>query len=177
MTETPISLEVRPSQQLKPLSLKLCTKTLLLMPGGPVTEAKVQELRDLLADRFKKDWEKAVEYVNKSNDRFINKARGLLTFNGLILAALGNWYRETHQIPTSVVVGGVCAIASATILLVTHFLVNFGDLDEYRSAEREFSPYVVEIIVKAKCVVLAGILSLASMLIPLAAFLHTYFEQ
>jgi hypothetical protein len=184
MCDTLVGQRATPRQQLEALSLKLCTRFFLRMPGGgPRTQTTLQNFRDDIADRFKGEWERAVEYVNKSNDRFINKARGLLTFNGLILAALGTWYKQTEQIsqttqqiPQPVIIGGICAIASATIILVSHFLVTVGDLDDYKYPEKEFSAYIVEIVIKAKFIFIAAVLSLASLLIPLAAFLFRHFH-
>jgi UDP-N-acetylmuramyl pentapeptide phosphotransferase/UDP-N-acetylglucosamine-1-phosphate transferase len=159
-----------PREQLPPLSLDPCTKLLLLISfSGPYTQAELQSFRDDLADRFKGDWEKAVEYVNKSNDRFISKAGGLLAFNGLVLTALAIWPHSQMTI-----VGSICAIASASILLVTHFIVNVGHLDDYKEAKLDFSAYVVEIVRRAKYILVAAVLSLASVLVPLVAVLFHF---
>jgi hypothetical protein len=72
-------------------------------------------------------WEAAYAYVDKANDRFLNKARGLLAFNGLTLAALRFGSGTSHVVPTWGILFGLgLAIVSAAILLITHFLINFG---------------------------------------------------
>src|SRR5262245_33137391 len=92
-----------PAESLLPLSLKPWTKLLLLIPGGPRSRTELQKLQDGVANRFEGQWEHAVEYINKRHDRFLNKARGLLTFDGLVLAALAAVYRESHRIPARLV--------------------------------------------------------------------------
>ena len=54
-----------PAELLQPISLKLRTRLLLLVPGGPKSEAELQKLQDDVANRFEGQWEHAVEYVNK----------------------------------------------------------------------------------------------------------------
>jgi len=153
-----------PADLLQPVSLSLFTRLLLCIPGGPKSTAELQRLRDEVANRFGGQWEHAVEYVNKWNDRFLNKARGLFTFDGLVLAALGAVYRESHRIPARLILAGsMCAVAAAGILLLSHFLVNFVDLNRYEDAKTEFPSNVTEIVLRAKSIVVAGLLSLLAM--------------
>jgi hypothetical protein len=94
MSEAPVNQRHQvPAELLLPLSLKPWTKLLLLIPGGPRSKTELQKLQDDVANRFEGQWEHAVEYINKRHDRFLNKARGLLTFDGLVLAALSAVYR------------------------------------------------------------------------------------
>ena len=134
----------------------------------------MSDLRDLgavVAYRFNGEWEDALEYVNKSNERLVNEARGLLTFDGLVLTALGAVYRETPRIPASLVlVASVCAVIAAGMLLLTQFSLSFGDLSNYRSADREFPSSVTRVVINAKSNAVAGLFSLAAMLCLLTAF-------
>lgn len=154
-----------PAELFQPLSLNLWTKLLLLVPGGPRSEAELQKLRDDVANRFEGQWEHAVEYVNKSKDRFTNKARGLLTFDGLVLAALAAVYRESHRIPARLVLAGsVLAVIAASLLLLNQLLVNFGSLSKYEDAKKEFPSSVTESVVNGKSIVVACLLSLLAVL-------------
>ena len=59
------------------------------------------------------------------------------------------------------------ALASAVILLWTHFLVDFGPrLSDYADAKTEFDSYVVQVVMRAKWITVTGFLSFLS-LIPL----------
>jgi hypothetical protein len=88
--------------------------------------------------------------VNKSND-LENNARGLLTFDGLVLTALGTVYRESHASPASpVLAGSVCAVIAAGMLLLTQFSVSFGDRSRYRNAECEFRYSVTRIVIRRR---------------------------
>jgi hypothetical protein len=128
-----------PADLLRPLSLSLLARLLLCIPGGPKSTAELQGFLDEVAKRFEGQLEHAVEYVNKWNDRFLNKARGLLTFDGLMLAALGAVYRESHRIPGRLILAGsMCAVAAAGIILLNQFLVNFGNLNKYKDAKKEW---------------------------------------
>jgi hypothetical protein len=136
----------------------------LCIPGGPKSTAELQRFRDDLANRFERQWEHAVEYVNKWNDRLLNKARGLLTFDGLMLAALGAVYRESHRIPARLILAGsMCAVAAAGILLLNQLLVNFGDLNRYEDPKREFPSVLTQLVLRAKTIVVADVLSLLAM--------------
>jgi hypothetical protein len=172
MSETPANQRHRvPAELIQPLSLNLWTKLLLLVPPGPRSEAQLQKLQDDVANRFEEQWEHAVEYVTKSKDRFVNKARGLLTFDGLVLSALAAVYREGHTIPAMLVLtGSVFAAIAAAMLVLNHLLVNFGDLGKYEDAKKEFHPSVTDIVVNGKCIVVAGLLSLLAMLCLLISF-------
>jgi len=153
-----------------PASRGLWTRFLLLIPGGPRSTTELQDLGSAVAFRFAEHWEHALEYVNKSNDRLENNARGLLTFEGLVLTALGTVYRESHAIPASLVLAGsVCAVIAAGILLLTQFSVSFGDRSRYRNAECEFRYSVMRIVITGKSNAAAGLLSLVAMLCLLSA--------
>jgi hypothetical protein len=153
-----------PAELLQPPSLTLWTRLLLWVPVGPRSKSELEKFRDDVANRFEEQWEHAVEYVNKSNDRFINKARGLLTFDGLVLTALAAVYRESHRIPAKLVLAGCVFAAIASMLLLNLLMVNFGDLSKYEHAKKEFPPSVTAIVVHGKSIVVAGLLSLLAML-------------
>jgi hypothetical protein len=164
-----VSDQPKARDQLRPYSLNQWTKLVLLIPfNGLNNQEQLQDFRDDLADRFQGKWETAFEYVIKSNDRIINKAIGLLAFDGLVIAALGIWRLES-QVARSI--GGICAAASATILLVTHFIVSTGQPGDYKEAATDFSAFVVEIVRRAKYIFVAAVLSIASVLVLLVALL------
>jgi hypothetical protein len=149
----------------------LRTRLLLLIPGGPRSMPELREFGSALACRFAGQWERALEYVNKSNDRLVNNARGLLTFNGLVLTALGTVYRESHRIPASLALAGsVCAVIAAGMLLLTQFSVSFGDRSRYLTAEYEFPYCVTRVVINGKSNAVAGLFSLVAMLCLLSAF-------
>ena len=146
------------------------TRLWLLIPGGPKSVTELRDLGAVLAHRFDRHWENALAYVDKSYDRLLNKARGLLTFDGLVLAALGTVYREGHGIPPSLVLaGGVCAVIASGILLLTLFSVSIGDLSEYRNAESEFPHGLTRLVIGGKSNVFAGLFSLVAMVCLLTA--------
>jgi hypothetical protein len=154
-----------------PPSRGLWTRLLLLIPGGPRSMAELREFGSAVACRFSGQWELALEYVNKSNDRLLNNARGLLTFDGLVLTALGTVYRESHRIPASLVLtGGVCAVIAAGMLLLTQFSVSFGDRNRYRNAESEFPYRVTRVVLNEKSNAVARLLSFVAMFCLLCAF-------
>jgi len=154
-----------PAKSLQPLSLGAYTKLLLLIPDGPRSQAQLQNLQDDLANRFDGQWEHAVEYVNRLHDRFLNKARGLLTFDGLVLTALGAAYQQSHRIPAGLIlVGSVFAVLAASMLLLNQFSAHFGDLGKYRHATKELSARVMQIVLHGKIINLAVILSFFAML-------------
>jgi hypothetical protein len=160
-----------PAKSLQPLSLKRWTKLLLWIPDGPRSQAQLQKLQDDLANRFEGQWEHAVEYVNKFHDRFLNKARGLLTFDGLVLTALGAAYQQNHRIPAGLVlVGCACAVIAAGMLLLNSFSVHFGDLGKYEDATKELRARVVQIVLHGKGMCLAVVLSFFAMLCLIMAF-------
>ena len=73
-------------------------------------------------------WEHAVEYINKSKDRFTNKAPWPIDVLWLVLSALAAVYRESHRIPARLVLAGsMFAVIAAGILLLNQLSVNFGD--------------------------------------------------
>jgi hypothetical protein len=152
-------------------SRTLRTRLLLLIPGGPRSMPELRDFGSAVAGRFSGQWERALEYVNKSNDRLVNNARGLLTFNGLVLTALGTVYRESHRIPASLALAGsVCAVIAAGMLLLTQFSVSFGDRSRYRNAECEFPYCVTRVVINGKSNSVAGLFSLVAMLCLLIAF-------
>jgi hypothetical protein len=154
-----------------PVSRTLWMRLLLLIPGGPRSMPELRDFGSAVAYRFAGQWERALEYVNASNDRLLNNARGLLTFDGLVLTALGTVYRESHRIPASLALtGSVCAVIAAGMLLLTHFSVNFGDRSSYRNAECEFPYCVKRVVINGKSNAVAGLFSLVAMLCLLSAF-------
>jgi hypothetical protein len=82
-----------------------------------------------------------------------------------VLTTLGTVYRESHRIPAKLVLAGsACAVVAEGILLLNHFLVNFGDLSKYDDAKKEFPSTVIEAVLRAKGIVVSGLLSLVALL-------------
>jgi hypothetical protein len=157
--------------ELSAIRLKHHEKVLFLLGSGPKTELQLIKFREHIVTRY--DWDQALKYLNDKDTRFLNKARGLITFNGLTLTALstlmrlGNGARDT--VDTLWLSTGITfTLVSAVILLLTHFLVDFGpSLDDYLRAKTEFPPHFIQVIKRAKWISIAGIFSLLS-LVPLA---------
>ena len=86
--------------------------------------------------------EKASEYLYRVLDRQINKARGLLTYNGLLLASFNFVTRTQANPPPSKPVlvvagaGGALALLSCLPLLVL-MVVKWGDPAWYKDAESD----------------------------------------
>ena len=161
-----------------PQSLTLWARLLLSIPGKPRSSIELQRLEDGVAERFAGQWEYAVEYVNRRHDRLLDQARGLLTFDGLVLAALGVLYQESHRIPASLVLGGYAsAILATSILLVSQFLVYFGEPSTFQDPKKEFSSSLRQTVVDGKTIVVADILSLVAMLSLLVALGFLVFRR
>jgi hypothetical protein len=155
--------------ELSAIQLNRREKVLLLLGSGPKTEQQLIRFCEYIVMRY--DWDQALKYINETDTRFFNKARGLITFNGLTLTALSTLMRLGKGASVDVLwlsTGITFTLVSAVILLLTHFLVDFGpSLDEYQSAKTEFPPHFVQVIKRAKWISIAGIFSLLS-LVPLA---------
>jgi hypothetical protein len=122
-------------------------------------------LRSLDWEKNSDKWEKALDFVDKINTRFLNKARGLVTVNGLTLAAFSALLIKPGIQTTWITVFGIAfAVLSTFFMLWTHFLVNWGKVEEYASDKAEFESYIPEIAAKAKWIGIAGILSIFSIL-------------
>jgi len=161
-----------------PHSLTLWARLLLSIPGKPRSSIELQRLEDGVADRFAGNWEYAVEYVNRRHDRLLDQARGLLTFDGLVLAALGVLYQESHRIPASLVIGGYAsAIVATSILLVSQFSVYFGEPSRFQDPKKEFSSSLRHTVVDGKSIVVAHVLSLIAMLSLLVALGFLVFKR
>jgi len=150
---------------LSPLSLTPLARLRLWTPGRPHFQAEVQQLQDAVANRFKGEWEHAVEYVNKRHDRLLNQARGLLTFDGLVLTALVAVHRESHLIPGKLVLTGcVSAVIAASVLLLSQLSVHFGEPSKYADAQKEFPSALIQVCLHGKNLLAAGILSFLALL-------------
>ena len=149
----------------RPIAFTLRARLLLRVPGGPQSQVDVQRLQDAVANRFKGNWEHAVEYVTKRHDRLLNQTRGLLTFDGLILTALGAVYRQSHLLPATLVLCGcVCPVIAASMLLLSQLSVHFAEPSKYADAQKEFPSALVQVCLHGKSLVAAGILSFLALL-------------
>jgi hypothetical protein len=152
---------------LTPLALKLCERCLLLWPGsGPKTQEQLDDFRKVLVRRY--TWDKALKFADDTNNRFLNKARGLITFNGLTLATFGTLIKSGGPVaqimnPWLFLAGMLFTLLSALALLLTHFLINFGPTSEYVGDKEEFESYIVLVAKRAKWISIAGFLSIISL--------------
>lgn len=169
--------EATTPRRLGPLEMKHWEEFLLRFGGrrsGPRTKAELETLAGFILNRY--DWEDALKYVDGANNRLLNKARGLITFNGLTLAAISTLVRvEGVQAVNNALAGFgiIMALLSAGILLWTHFLVDFGrELSDYEDTPSEFRSYVVLVATRAKWIVITGFLSFLSLLPLLLAHLR-----
>jgi hypothetical protein len=78
-----------------------------------------------------------IEYVDRVLDRQINKANGLLAFNGLLFTALSVANSGRSATPTSVKIGSAFALFAAIILILL-LVVSFGAGDDYDSTSSDF---------------------------------------
>ena len=78
-----------------------------------------------------------VEYIDRVLDRQINKANGLLAFNGLLFTALSVISSAAGSTPLSIKVGGTLALA-ASIPLIPIFVVQFGGISAYQTPQKDF---------------------------------------
>ena len=149
----------------RPLTLTPLARLWLWTPGRPHSPAEVQQLHDAVANRFTGEWERAIEYINKRHDRLLNQARGLLTFDGLVLTALVAVRRESHLIPGRLVLTGfVCAVVAASVLLLSQLSVHFGEPGKYADARKEFPSALIQACLHGKRLLAAGILSFVALL-------------
>jgi hypothetical protein len=152
----------------EPINLNLYTRILLCLGSGPRTQRQVQEFRETLAVRYQEanskiDWTKAHAYVERINDRFINKARGLLTCNGLTVTAIGTLYGA--NIPPLLAWSILLAILSACTLLYSHFMINFHPIEIYGNAKSDYERYTIIIVTRSKYLTIAAIMSLCSIIL------------
>jgi hypothetical protein len=84
--------------------------------------------------------EKAVDYVYRAIDRQINKARGVLAYNGLLFASFNLASRNTSDkfVTTVANLGAVAALLSCFVLLYL-MIFELGDAHNYASTENDFN--------------------------------------
>jgi hypothetical protein len=85
--------------------------------------------------RFNVDTEKAVTYMEKALDRQLNKARGLLTFNSILVAALRVQEGQTYCCWNNI--GSIFAIVSCLPLLLMLWVV-WGSNEDYSETVKDF---------------------------------------
>lgn len=146
---------------------QLCLLGFGLEGRGPVTIKQLEDLRRYILTRY--NFEDALKYADNANNRVLNKARGLITFNGLTLAVFGTMIKQQTS-PTVVdkclaLAGIILALLSAVILLWKHFLVDFGPkLSDYAKTETEFDSYVIQVVSRIKWISITGFVSILSLL-------------
>lgn len=82
--------------------------------------------------------EGAVEYVDRVIDRQINKANGLLAFDGLLFTALSVVSPGTGSTPISIKIGSGLALVAALPLILL-LVVSFGKIDDYTTPSADFT--------------------------------------
>jgi len=83
--------------------------------------------------------EKACDYIYRAVDRQINKARGVLAYNGLLFASFSLAARSSTDkiILMLASVGAIVALSSCFPLLYL-MIFNIGEVDQYATARSDF---------------------------------------
>ena len=117
--------------------------------GAPLRKEHYETYETILIGRFsdggdpKRLTEKGVDYIHRALDRQINKARGLLTYNALLVAAINTVViarTPRGAIPVFTVwsnLGRILALASCIPLLVL-FYMNWGAVNDFSTADADF---------------------------------------
>jgi hypothetical protein len=112
--------------------------------GAPLGKTQRKAFKDAVVQRFTTtvggaataDYESAASYATEILDRQINKANGLLTYNGLLLTAFTVlWTQAASQ--RAALLGSLCALA-ASAPLVGLFHVSWGKPGDFSSHQNEF---------------------------------------
>lgn len=126
----------------------------------PFKDAKRSEFQRALLARFP-DCEGAVEYVDRVLDRQINKANGLLAFDGLLFTALSVVSASVNPIPISIRIG--CALALiAALPLILLLVVDFGKISDYVKPCTDFTAKCLTIYYRTYAIILSVLLSVAA---------------
>ncbi|UMY18500.1 hypothetical protein MMB17_03945 [Methylobacterium organophilum] len=105
----------------------------------------------------------ALLYLDRIVDRLINKARGILPFNS-ILIVIANLERalDAHK---ELINASLVSLVVSTVLLINLFWVHWGDVDHYASAAREFGATVRIIWVRSMIMQISIFLSLLGLVL------------
>jgi hypothetical protein len=165
------------NMQVSNLPIRPCLEILLKIPGGPKTRQQLQIFMQGIADRFPCRWGDAYNYVERGNTTLINKARGLLAFNGLTLTSLSALRGSTSLTPGDglIILGIALAVVSASILLITHFISHVGKIETYYTNKADYEYCVVLMVKRVKYIWLTAFISLVSIVAPTVGSVHKYF--
>jgi hypothetical protein len=116
----------------------------LYILGAPWSTQYIREYEIAAQTRFTRagtpDWEKACDYAIRIIDRQINKARGVLTYNGLLFTALtfaGSRLAQESKSTTLPLLGASLALL-ACIPLLSLMVVRWASVDEFANAQADF---------------------------------------
>jgi len=117
--------------------------------GAPLREDLYETYKTTLINRFSEGdpkvfTEKGVDYINRVLDRQINKARGLLTYNALLVTAINTVV--VARTPRGAVpvfmhwidIGRILALASCIPLLAIFYLI-WGPAEVFKDAASDFA--------------------------------------
>lgn len=108
-------------------------KSMPFIFGAPIRKKDRLSFVEAMEERFEGAMETAVAYVERVSDRQINKARGLLSYNALLVAIFE--LSESQDLIKHI--GSLSALSSALLLLILMYVV-WGACDQYRSASEDF---------------------------------------
>lgn len=133
--------------------------------GFPLTKKGFSKYKDAIGKRYQNNWEKAFSYVNKVLDREINKSIGLLTFNGILFAALSLAENKTTLINWA----KVLVLFSCVPLLRVMFVV-WGRPSDSSSDQKDFDATFKMVWWRSGFILISLVLSFLATLCCLGAF-------
>lgn len=143
--------------------------------GAPLGHVQRDLYLTALQNRFKVDEKNppetskdGVDYIYRAYDRVINKARGLLTFDGLLLTAFGLLYRNLQSSSNNsgllLSIGSVLPLVASLPLLVI-FWMNWGASNDYQSNENDLKSMVTATCKRTWLLALSIYITVADMVI------------
>ena len=103
-------------------------------PPLPESTTMDQNAREVMHDR--QIWSRCSQYMAGVIDRAINKARGLLTFNGLLITA--GSLLKTDELTTYFSAIAIALALLSSALILTLFYVKWGAPSQYGNPKQEF---------------------------------------
>lgn len=109
--------------------------------------------------------DRASAYMERVIDRIINKARGILPFNSILLVIVG--MERAEQKNPLVIAVTLASLAFSSLILLTLFWVHWGKVDHYQKASDEFNAtariiwfrsYVLQIAIVASFIGVFGVI-------------------
>jgi hypothetical protein len=139
---------------------------------------QIEEVSVSIWQRFEKEQD-AVTYIHREIDRQINKVRGILTFDGILLVAFRFDFSKADHWIQLLSAAALFYISASILISLSIFLVQWGDLNSYKNfrGEYDFKAQVVGTRTKLvnSAVVLSGLSALVIAIIVLLLFLPALF--